>query len=174
MPRGGARRGAGRPRGAASKLTREVADAAAAAGCSPLDYMLRALADPTTKQSRRDRMAEMCAPFCHPKLNAVAATIATPPVSGDPVIINVFGVPRGCQIDASGSKIIWPDGSLTDPPPLEPYAPTPDWTQPALTRQRAEPVPFETVEAEVPENVTQLHPYQRRHSSDDEGPAGAA
>ena len=43
MARGGKRVGAGRPAGSATRRTREIADAAAKDGLSPLEVMLRAM-----------------------------------------------------------------------------------------------------------------------------------
>ena len=40
MARGGLRQGAGRPKGAATVKTREIADAAIESGLTPLDYLL--------------------------------------------------------------------------------------------------------------------------------------
>src|SRR5262245_33608463 len=37
-------------------------------GLMPLDYMLAVMRDPTATQTRRDRMAALAAPYCHPKL----------------------------------------------------------------------------------------------------------
>ena len=34
----------------------------------PLDYMLSVINDPTASKARRDRMATVAAPYCHPKL----------------------------------------------------------------------------------------------------------
>src|SRR5262245_58007601 len=38
-------------------------------GLLPLDYMLAVMRDPTATQTRRDRMAALAAPYCHPKLS---------------------------------------------------------------------------------------------------------
>ena len=38
-------------------------------GLMPLDYMLAVMRDPTATQTRRDRMAALAAPYCHPKLS---------------------------------------------------------------------------------------------------------
>lgn len=72
MPRGGARAGAGRPKKADSaKATRtrpyDVKLDAAAAGMTPLDYMLSVMMDPGADPARRDRMAQAAAPFVHAK-----------------------------------------------------------------------------------------------------------
>ena len=42
--------------------------AALRSGNSPLDYMLRVMRNPNTKQERRDKMAIAAAAYCHPRL----------------------------------------------------------------------------------------------------------
>lgn len=69
--RGGKRAGAGRKAGSATKRTREIADNAAAAGETPLEYMLRVMRDPSVEHERRDKMAASAAPYVHPKLAAI-------------------------------------------------------------------------------------------------------
>jgi hypothetical protein len=78
MPRGGPRPNSGRKPGQATKKTREIADAAASTGLTPLEYMLSVMRgvdplDPTLKVpiERRDDMANRCAPYIHPKLQAM-------------------------------------------------------------------------------------------------------
>jgi hypothetical protein len=71
--------------------------------------------------------------------------------------------------------VVWPDGTVTDPPRVVPYEPTPDWTR--TTRASAaepepEPIPFEVSEAEAPENVTRLDTFKNRR--DDEPGSGVA
>src|SRR5215470_9794302 len=68
VPRGGKRPGAGRPRGAISKSTRAILEAAAAHGEMPLDYMLRVMRDPDAPAARRDEMAKAAAPYLHARL----------------------------------------------------------------------------------------------------------
>jgi hypothetical protein len=34
----------------------------------PLEYMLRIMRDPTVDDARRDKMASLAAPFCHPRI----------------------------------------------------------------------------------------------------------
>ena len=70
IQRGGRRAGAGRPQGAATKRTREVANAAAANGLTPLEYMLRLMRDEKVEQSVRLDAAKSAAPFVHPRLSA--------------------------------------------------------------------------------------------------------
>lgn len=82
--RGGKRAGAGRKPGAATKRTREIADAAASAGEMPLEYMLRVMRDPAADYDRRDKMAVAAAPFVHARLAAIEHTGA----EGGPIILS--------------------------------------------------------------------------------------
>ena len=75
MARGGARPGAGRKPGAATKKTREIADKAAAEGVSPLEYMLGVLRDEKQPTAMRFEAAKAAAPFVHPRLSTVEAKI---------------------------------------------------------------------------------------------------
>lgn len=71
MARGGKRPGAGRPKGAASKRTRDVADAAASEGLTPLEYMLEVLRDEGAERADRMDAAKAAAPYIHPRLSSV-------------------------------------------------------------------------------------------------------
>lgn len=67
--------GPGRPPGAATKLDRELRERALKGSKeTPLDYMLRILADPKVTPQRRDDMAKAAAPYLHARLNAVTVT----------------------------------------------------------------------------------------------------
>jgi len=86
MPKGGFRPafGRGRPKGIKETQPRKPrtprlpappvieADPAAIAvindGLTPLEYMLAVMRDPGADQTRRDRMAMACAPYCHPRM----------------------------------------------------------------------------------------------------------
>lgn len=82
--RGGARKGAGRKPGSATKRTREVADKAASEGITPLEYMLQVMrSEPSEKLEGsqllsalmlRFEAAKAAAPYIHPKLSAVEHT----------------------------------------------------------------------------------------------------
>lgn len=74
MPRGGKREGAGRPEGAATKRTREMANKAAEAGLMPLDFMLDLLRDVEADKADRMWAAEKAAPYVHAKLASVEHT----------------------------------------------------------------------------------------------------
>lgn len=71
MARGGKREGAGRPAGAANVRSREIADAAANEGLTPLEYMLTVLRDENAEQKDRMWAAEKAAPYVHAKLASV-------------------------------------------------------------------------------------------------------
>lgn len=75
MARGGARPGAGRKKGAITRRTREVAEAALEAGLTPLDYMLSILRDEAKPEAMRFEAAKAAAPFVHAKLAAVDANV---------------------------------------------------------------------------------------------------
>lgn len=68
MARGGARSNAGRKRGAATRKTREIADRAAEAGVSPLEYLLTRMRDESETPAMRLDAAKSAAPYVHPRL----------------------------------------------------------------------------------------------------------
>lgn len=83
--RGGARPGAGRKTGSATKKTREIADRAAEEGITPLEFMLQVMrAEPGEDikdervlvdiQQMRFEAAKAAAPYMHPRLAAIEHT----------------------------------------------------------------------------------------------------
>lgn len=81
--RGGARVGAGRKKGSATKRTREIADLAAETGETPLEVMLKLMRrncehEDVRVQIAREAMvfeaAKAAAPYMHPRLAAVEHT----------------------------------------------------------------------------------------------------
>src|SRR5258708_268435 len=72
MPKGGERRGAGRPKGAATKKTAEIRDIAAAEGITPLEVMIRTMRERWDTNDRPGALeaANMAAPYMHPRLSA--------------------------------------------------------------------------------------------------------
>ena len=81
--RGGARKGAGRKAGSATKRTREIADAAMAGGITPLEYMLQVMRLESehedariqiAREAMRFEAAKAAAPYVHPRLAAVEHT----------------------------------------------------------------------------------------------------
>lgn len=68
---GGKRPNAGRKKGAVTKRTREVAEKAAKAGLTPLEYMLNVLRDDLADPKDRMWAAEKAAPYIHARLSSV-------------------------------------------------------------------------------------------------------
>ena len=82
MPAGGRREGAGRKPGAVSRKTREIAEAAAASGITPLEVLLNTMraawerSEDGTIQGEDLLLALSCAersaPYIHPRIQAVS------------------------------------------------------------------------------------------------------
>lgn len=109
--RGGARKGAGRKPGSATKRTREIADRAAAQGITPLEVMLRAmtaLVDQADALAESDvaqlngraadrlgllvsaaEVAKNAAPYMHPRLAAIEHTGKDGESLNGPAVLNV-------------------------------------------------------------------------------------
>lgn len=68
---GGARPGAGRPKGATNKRTRETQAAVAASGMTPLEFMLKTMRDSKKPYDVRLDAAKAAAPYVHAKLQSV-------------------------------------------------------------------------------------------------------
>lgn len=88
MPRGGYRPGAGRKKGAAEIRSRRIANELAREGLTPLEVMVATMrelwqqaqaaampAERLEKQLAACSVAERAAPYIHPRLAAVAATV---------------------------------------------------------------------------------------------------
>jgi hypothetical protein len=76
VARGGKRIGAGRPKGAATKRSRAIADKAASEGLTPLEVMLTAMRE-HAKENRWDDAASIAkdaAPYMHPRLASMQHT----------------------------------------------------------------------------------------------------
>ncbi|MBD9372779.1 hypothetical protein IB238_09120 [Rhizobium sp. ARZ01] len=73
MARGGKRTGAGRPKGAATRKTKEIADRASAEGITPLEVMLKAMRTHAEKEDwdAAASIAKDAAPYMHAKLASV-------------------------------------------------------------------------------------------------------
>jgi hypothetical protein len=79
--RGGARKGAGRKPGSATRKTREIAERAMDEGITPLEYMLRIMrTEPSGDMEPRELLsaltlrfeaAKAAAPYMHPRLAAI-------------------------------------------------------------------------------------------------------
>jgi hypothetical protein len=72
---GGARAGAGRPKGVPNRATAAKAAEIAASGLTPLDYMLGILRDESRHDAERFEAAKQAAPYCHPKLAATTVDL---------------------------------------------------------------------------------------------------
>ena len=77
MPKGGARVGAGRPKGTLNKKTQEIVAKAAASGISPLEVMLEAMnaAREEGNLAAAAGFAKDAAPYMHPRLANVESNI---------------------------------------------------------------------------------------------------
>lgn len=71
MSHGGARPGAGRPKGALNRLTQEAREKAAEGGITPLEYMLDILRDEEKPADVRFEAAKAAAPYMHARLAAM-------------------------------------------------------------------------------------------------------
>lgn len=65
------RKTGGRQKNTPNKKTKELQEAVAASGITPLDYMLQVLRDENADEARRDDMARAAAPYIHARLSAV-------------------------------------------------------------------------------------------------------
>ena len=74
MAKGGARAGAGRPRGSRSAKTADRLAAIEATGITPLDYLLNIMRDGEQDKIVRLDAAKAAAPYVHPKLANIEAT----------------------------------------------------------------------------------------------------
>jgi hypothetical protein len=161
MPKGGPRPGSGRPtKAAAAEKARLLAETIAqGVKISPRAYLEGVLASPGSTKTERMRAAELLMKF----------PAEESPSSADlPVTVwNIWGLPHGAQIGDDGKTVVWDDGRVTDPERLEPFEATPAISPTPLRRapepepELPEPVPFETVEATPPPNVTPLRPHER-------------
>jgi len=85
MPVGGARPGAGRPKGSIGNRKAELRAKLADGGLMPLDYMLQVLRDPAIPVARRDDMAKAAAPYIHARLASVEQTGK----DGGPMVVKI-------------------------------------------------------------------------------------
>jgi hypothetical protein len=95
MPRGGKRAGAGRKPGSATRKTREIADAAAANGQTPLQYLLDLMRDNTASPERRDKAAELTLGYMHPKISSAPPSPEAERSRPSSMTVNVISIPNG-------------------------------------------------------------------------------
>lgn len=86
MSRGGKREGAGRPSGAVTTRSREVAEQASKEGLTPLEFMLEVLRDENAKFESRCWAAEKAAPYVHAKL----ASVEHKGEGGGPLVLEII------------------------------------------------------------------------------------
>lgn len=72
---GGARPGAGRPRGTTNQRSAAMALEALGSGQTPAAYLVAVMRDPEADEKRRDWAAEKLAPFVHPRPTPVDRTV---------------------------------------------------------------------------------------------------
>jgi len=108
---GGQRKGAGRPKGALGRLSREAREAARATGEMPLDYMLRVMRDKDADPMMRLDAARAAAPFLHAKL-AVQEVERTP---AGPVTYVWKGMPKpATAVDGPDRHFVTDDSDSED------------------------------------------------------------
>jgi hypothetical protein len=118
MPRGGARKNAGRKRGGHNSRTRELARKAESLGISPLAVLLQLASDPDQPVHVRLSAAPAAAPYCHPKFSALPATLSPPfgcdgkliegssePIPPAVTQINILPVESGFHLDQDGNLV---------------------------------------------------------------------
>jgi hypothetical protein len=76
MQNGGKRAGAGRKPGSLGRKTRAIAERAVNEGLTPLEVMLADMRDPKLSRAERFEAAKSAAPFMHPRLSTVDATVS--------------------------------------------------------------------------------------------------
>lgn len=75
MAHGGARQGAGRKPGQATKLNEQAREEALSGGISPLDYMLEILRNEANARDVRFEAAKAAAPYVHARLSSTEGTM---------------------------------------------------------------------------------------------------
>ena len=122
--RGGKRAGAGRPKGAGKghRVVVENPD-----GLMPIEWMLAVMRDPLTEPLRRDRMAEIAAPYLHSRLAAVSVSgeVKGGTTNTTNNTVNIFAVPRGAALNLKDGTVEVEGIATTDLPALEPFEGTP-------------------------------------------------
>lgn len=72
---GGTRNGSGRPMGSLTKRNREIASEALLSGQTPLEFMLSIMRNEDAEPKDRQKAAESCAPFLHPRISTLDRTV---------------------------------------------------------------------------------------------------
>ena len=71
MGHGGARPGAGKPKGTTNAALKEAREKAAAGGLMPLDYLLEVMRNAEHDEAKRMEAAKAAAPYLHARLSNV-------------------------------------------------------------------------------------------------------
>lgn len=74
MAHGGARPGAGKPKGSVAKTDAKARQKAAEGGITPLEYLLQIMRDEDQPQEERKDAAKAAAPYVHARLASVDMT----------------------------------------------------------------------------------------------------
>lgn len=74
MAHGGARPGAGKPKGSVAKTDAKARQKAAEGGITPLEYLLQIMRDDNQPQEERKDAAKAAAPYVHARLASVDMT----------------------------------------------------------------------------------------------------
>jgi hypothetical protein len=115
---GGARVGAGRKPGQASRKTREIANGALRAGISPLEFLLQVMRDSSAPLTLRCEMAVAAMSYCHAR---VSTQVLPPEPEPRTTVINVCSFPSGSQFDPrTGTIRLPPPAPVGDIVDLEP------------------------------------------------------
>jgi hypothetical protein len=142
---------------------------------TPVEWMLAVLRDPLCEQRRRDRMAEVCAPYLHARRAAVEVantnTYRGEGVAGETInVVQIFAVPRGGSLDITAGTITIEGTPLEPMSIVEPYEPTPpigqltDQTQTAVC---APPEPLPVIEPDGdPTKLASLDAWRRKKTDE--------
>jgi hypothetical protein len=138
MPKGGRRAGSGRPKGAGKghRVVVENPD-----GLMPIEWMLAVMRDPLTEPLRRDRMAEIAAPYLHSRLAAVSVSgeVKGSTTNTTNNTVNIFAVPRGAALNLKDGTVEVEGIATTDLAALEPFEGTPALADQSNTNQGTQP-----------------------------------
>jgi hypothetical protein len=131
MPRGGWR-GGGRPTKAAQAAkAAALAEAIAAGPKTSLRELAQGIIDsPASSVAEKLKAGELLA--------RLAPEAPTKGPDNPLPTFNIWSLPRGCQIGKDGKTVLWPDGSETEPEPVEPYEPTPSVSAEAASSREFE------------------------------------
>jgi phage terminase small subunit len=138
MPKGGRRPGSGRPKGAGKghRVVVENPD-----GLMPIEWMLAVMRDPLTEPLRRDRMAEIAAPYLHSRLAAVSVSgeVKGSTTNTTNNTVNIFAVPRGASLNLKDGTVEVEGASTTELQALEPFSGTPALEDQSNANQGTQP-----------------------------------